>query len=721
MQKRIFFWIFMILPMLSYAQNTWYVQAQNTTPNPSGASWNEAFTDLNQALALAQYGDAIWIAQGVYKPSSSDDRMASFMLKNGVKIYGGFSGDELSLDARNPALYPAVLSGDIGLPGDKNDNSLHVLVGIGLDSTTLLDGLVVSDGNSYNYTPLNGRDVCGAGLLLLGAYDIPNTAPLIRNCKFLRNEAFNGGGIYADWENPDITGLLIQPVNPVIDHCIFEFNRASYQGGAYYKRGHPFSSQDTLVLSHCRFSDNKAYSWYGGGVLLAQPGSTHVRLEHCIFERDSAITGGGFMFDTYGQTTGYPVSIIVDSCLFIKNVALDAAGFCFEGALANVSGNQLYSRFKNTRFEGNKTFGGDGSTYFITINKEGWLDFEMDSCTLHKNETINTTISLAGIWGGSSGVANVRNCTFTDNFKTDSPTGIAMPLCISVGQIVPNFLQTRVENCLFANNGGGILAFGSNNSHVRTEVNNCTFYNNNQYIFWKNWFPNVFQPFDTSFSNPNNRMHLNNCIIWEPESSINKTFYNNNPTATNYYGFRAEHCLFFKPQVEYAALVGGGYTTNTSALFGIDPMFQDPLAGDFRLQDCSPAKDTGDFAFVQPNPSVSSDLQGNPRVRFGRIDLGAFESQDSCLVIDVASPTEHNSLKVWPNPGAEAFIYFSVPEQAGLNGQVTLMEMNGKTRQQVFFNNQTINQIAVNHLPQGMYTIVVRLNNHVYSGQWMKI
>ncbi|HEX5840091.1 MAG TPA: hypothetical protein VFY26_19800, partial [Anaerolineales bacterium] len=65
-----------------------------------GTSWTNGFTDLQLALAAASSGDEIWVATGVYKPTSGTDRSVSFVLKNGVAVYGGFAGTEILRDQR---------------------------------------------------------------------------------------------------------------------------------------------------------------------------------------------------------------------------------------------------------------------------------------------------------------------------------------------------------------------------------------------------------------------------------------------------------------------------------------------------------------------------------------------------------------------------------------------------------------------------------------------
>jgi hypothetical protein len=53
------------------------------------------------------------------------------------------------------------------------------------------------------------------------------------------------------------------------------------------------------------------------------------------------------------------------------------------------------------------------------------------------------------------------------------------------------------------------------------------------------------------------------------------------------------------------------------------PLFVDPANGNFRLQPNSPCINAGDNASV----GTSMDLDGNPRIRGGRVDMGAYEFQ----------------------------------------------------------------------------------------------
>jgi len=121
----------------------------NASGYETGQSWTNAYTDLQDALVTADncLCDEIWVAQGTYMPDVADASV-SFELIDSVDLYGGFVGDETTLDQRNNTLNnmlnnPAILNGDI--PGTNNTDK--VVKGYGLDETTIFDGFIVAGGD----------------------------------------------------------------------------------------------------------------------------------------------------------------------------------------------------------------------------------------------------------------------------------------------------------------------------------------------------------------------------------------------------------------------------------------------------------------------------------------------------------------------------------------------------------------------------------------------
>jgi len=59
----------------------------------NGTSWEDAFTDLNQALLVTTAGD-IWVASGTYLPNgTTSDSSATFKISSNLNLFGGYYGN----------------------------------------------------------------------------------------------------------------------------------------------------------------------------------------------------------------------------------------------------------------------------------------------------------------------------------------------------------------------------------------------------------------------------------------------------------------------------------------------------------------------------------------------------------------------------------------------------------------------------------------------------
>ncbi|MFC2138848.1 sugar-binding protein, partial [Bacteroidota bacterium] len=162
-----------------------------------------------------------------------------------------------------------------------------------------------------------------------------------------------------------------------------------------------------------------------------------------------------------------------------------------------------------------------------------------------------------------------------------------------------------IENCKFisnsANRGGAIL------SHGQCDIKNSLISNNNSdAITGRN-----FQIYNSTIINNQNNAFglwencvLRNCIIWNNSDN---------------YGF---------DDIQYS-LIEGGYSGTGN--INTDPLFIDPDNEDYHLQKSSPCINTG-----TPDTSglniPATDLDGNPRIYEGRIDMGAYEATDTFII-----------------------------------------------------------------------------------------
>lgn len=187
----------------------------------------------------------IWVAAGQYIPSTND-RHASFFVKSGVQVYGGFSGRESDLSQRNPALNQTILSGEIGDPHSPKDNSFSIVRFEGASTKTVLDGFIIAnsyaEGLSYDREPIT----CGGGIYNDGKQQ--PSSPQISNCVFRNNYARYGGAIY----NHATNGLT----SPVLTNCVFVNNEAQFIGGAIFNDGQLGVANG--VVRNCQFQENRS-------------------------------------------------------------------------------------------------------------------------------------------------------------------------------------------------------------------------------------------------------------------------------------------------------------------------------------------------------------------------------------------------------------------------------------------------------------------------------
>jgi subtilisin-like proprotein convertase family protein len=149
--------------------------SQSATGLNDGHDWDNAYKHLQDALAVSEPGDEIWVGRGVYHPDErnglpdggSGDQTLSFQLQNNVALRGGFAGYGFgNPNRRNSKSFESVLSGDLADndgPGFTNrvDNSYNVLTAEGTDESAVLDGFTIS-GDTHRHGRTITVAVCTA-------------------------------------------------------------------------------------------------------------------------------------------------------------------------------------------------------------------------------------------------------------------------------------------------------------------------------------------------------------------------------------------------------------------------------------------------------------------------------------------------------------------------------------------------------------------------------
>lgn len=186
-----------------------YVDKDATGDN-NGTSWADAFNELRDAVYVAgRYENVqeIWVAEGVYHPHTTN-RDTSFILRDSIKIYGGFLGFETSLAERTADPELVQLSGDINVQDTLWDNSYHTVIFSQTCLECIVDGVTITYGHADH---ANNPDNIGAGVLNEGVGHFKNVI-------FERNYATDqGGALHSSGAGASL----------IIEDCIFRLNTSS--------------------------------------------------------------------------------------------------------------------------------------------------------------------------------------------------------------------------------------------------------------------------------------------------------------------------------------------------------------------------------------------------------------------------------------------------------------------------------------------------------------
>lgn len=460
------------------AQTTRYVSTTGTNNNPATAtSWATSTTNLQGAIDASTANDQVWVATGLYKPTTNPaNRDASFSLKTGVAVYGGFLGTEGSLGMR-PSIDPianqpsigtptgSTLSGDIDNNGMLSGNSYHVVSNTtGQTATALLNGFVIAAGNATSFTSFTDMKNFGGGMYNEGS------SPTITNCVFTSNTAASGGG----------GSYNAQDSSPVLTRCLMLNNLAEGNGsggGFSSNRSHP-------VLTSCTAVNNTA--GYGGGGIDIYGNS--FRVENCLIANNVSSDGGGVnTSNNIGQAS--TISPVLTSCTVVGNTASRRGGGIFFGLGVTPTLTDCFIT-SNTATSSGGGYDGNGGGGFAFQSRPN-----LTNCILRNNTASG---SGGGLFYETVRSSLLTNCTFDGNTTTQDGGGVYMyqstPTLLGCsfvknvaadggGMYNERSTVPTLTNCVFQSNsattrGGGIHNEGDAYTQIIVTLNNCDFLSN---------------------------------------------------------------------------------------------------------------------------------------------------------------------------------------------------------------------------------------------------
>lgn len=327
------------------------------TGTGDGSSWDNASADLQKMIdeladnnSQNQTGE-VWVAAGTYTPQSQlisgTGYSASFRMRDGISVYGGFAGTEASKIEREKAST---------MPWDfKNETILEAAYYNGDLTWTNNKWTLTSDSRHVVwFAPMSGQSAFTNvttldGVTIQGGYAQGGTG--LDDFKTDR-----GGGVYMDG------------ANAYLSNCIVKENYATGNGGGVYlKNGRV---QTSLIYNNNADAD-------GGAVYVENRGLVH----RSMLANNSALNGAGVYLHNGAEATGsdsddHPEYLILSTCVVSNNtVRGNGAVYCDKGGVLmqnTITNNNCVTATDATDTNASQTGGIYVDEYALVVNSVLW-------------------------------------------------------------------------------------------------------------------------------------------------------------------------------------------------------------------------------------------------------------------------------------------------------------------------------------------------------------
>ena len=633
-----------------------HVDASATGAN-DGSSWCDAFQTLQAGLGIATPGTTIRVANGTYVPDANgltDPRDATFALRSGVTLEGGYAGCGASEpEARDFVASASILNGDLNGNDEpafvnRGDNSYHVVTAYLVDDTAVIDGFTIRGGQADgpNFGPSPDSKDQGSGI---NVYD---STPRLENCTITDCYSANHGAVndhggatlinctISNNHSGNIAGGLYMhfDIDTTAVGCTFRDNTTEGKGGGVYNKGNT-----TSTFLNCVFEGNTAL--FGGGMYCDN--DSNPTLTNCTFAGNSAqgdaTSSGGGLYNNGGS------SPTLDGCIFANNTAETKGGGMYNHnnsspALTNSSftnntallGAGMYNfidtapTLTNCVFEGNSASGRGGAMYNTGTNPPGLTRPKITGCTFIGNLAISPIGEGGAIYSSVNASPDLTDCRFIGNRATVA--GGAMATYAPGSD--PPFLMT---NCTFIGNACAGGRGGAMHCAITGvfQLDNCLLSGNSAALGGAMSIFNT-NAILTNCSFSGNEALSKGGALWIGNSAnitvTNSILWGNRVVDTGATDESAQIQLDDGTvDATFSCLEGLGTLFAGEGNIGTDPRFADAVGADgivgtddddVRLTTDSPCINTGNNAVIV----TQVDLDGGVRINNDTVDMGAYES-----------------------------------------------------------------------------------------------
>lgn len=359
-----------------------------------GSDWDNASGDLQRMIdELADNNPQglpgeVWVAAGTYEPQSQliqgSSYSASFRMRDGISVYGGFAGGESSKTEREKK--------EGGMPWEfKNQTVLMAAYYVRNESNPSFTGnkwTLTSDSRHVVwFAPMPGEDTFIQptyldGVTITGGYAQGGTG--VDDFKTDR-----GAGVYMDGRNTYLTNSIVKE------------NYATGNGGGVYLK-------DGRVQSTLIYNNNADQN--GGAVYVDDQGLVH----RSMLTNNSARNGAGAYLDNQQPAAqgeeDHPEYLILSTCVVSNNTASgNGAIYCDEGGVLlqnTITNNQCVTATDATNPNASQTGGIYINQYALVANSVIWNNRMSDGTNIPMYAKNPTADKVRFMYNAISGVNN---------------------------------------------------------------------------------------------------------------------------------------------------------------------------------------------------------------------------------------------------------------------------------------------------------------------------
>lgn len=399
-----------------------YVKEQ-ATGRGDGSDWDNASGDLQRMIdELADNNPQglpgeVWVAAGTYEPQSQliqgTGYSASFRMRDGISVYGGFASGEGSKTEREKK--------EGGMPWEfKNQTVLMAAYYVRNESNPSF----TDNSNKWTLTSDSRHVVWFAPMPGEEAF----TQPTYLDGVTITGGYAQGGTGLEDFKTDQGAGAYMDGSNTYLTNCVVKENYATGNGGGVYLK-------DGRVQSTLIYNNNADQN--GGAVYVDDQGLVH----RSMLTNNSARNGAGVYLDNQPATQGeqdHPEYLILSTCVVSNNTASgNGAVYCDEGGVLlqnTITNNNCVTATDATDPNASQTGGIYINRYALVANSVIWNNRMSDGNNIPMYAKNPTADKVRFMYNAISGVNNaVWNNTLQEQTlslvdqnqgKTDDPNSI---------------------------------------------------------------------------------------------------------------------------------------------------------------------------------------------------------------------------------------------------------------------------------------------------------